>query len=62
MQLTSTTWFDNYFTNANFDEMFTPAMQVKPPWQNLFNAFKELGADGLQARQKDIDWLLSKME
>ena len=60
MQLTSTSWFDNYFSSGKYDEMFTPQMGIKPPWESLFSAFKELGAEGLKARQKDMDWLLSE--
>lgn len=58
MPLTSTPWFENYFSLENYDEMFTPEMGIKPPWQHLFEAFKELGAQGLKNRQKDMDWLL----
>jgi len=56
----TTSWFDTYFSSKTYDEMFTPEMGIKSPWETLFAAFKELGTDGLKARQKDMDWLLSE--
>ncbi|MEN1785100.1 MAG: circularly permuted type 2 ATP-grasp protein [Bacteroidota bacterium] len=58
MPLTSTTWFNSYFTSGNYDEMFTPEMGIRPPWKALFSAFKAFGTEGLNARQRDMDWLL----
>ena len=60
MPKTSTSWLSNYFADYQNDEMFTPQMELKPYWKNLFAGFEKIGAPGLTARQKDIDWLLSE--
>ncbi len=60
MPVISTAWLNNYFTDYKYDEMFTPEMEVKPHWNQLFNGLKDLGEEGLKTRQKDIDWLLSE--
>ncbi len=60
MPITSTRWLSNYNTEYSNDEMFTPLNGVKPYWNKLLKEFDKLGADGLMARQKDIDWLLSE--
>ncbi|MGJ8738222.1 circularly permuted type 2 ATP-grasp protein [Zobellia laminariae] len=56
----NTTWLSNYFTDYKSDEMFTPKMDVKPHWTKLFKSLGELGAAGLNTRQRDIDWLLAE--
>ena len=60
MPITSTSWLSNYITEYKNDEMFTPQNGVKPYWNKLLTEFDKLGYDGLMARQRDIDWLLSE--
>ncbi len=60
MPITSTNWLSNYITEYKNDEMFTPNNGVKPYWNKLLTEFDKLGVNGLMARQKDIDWLLSE--
>ncbi len=60
MPITSTSWLSNYITEYKNDEMFTPDNGIKPYWNKLLTEFDKLGVNGLMARQKDIDWLLSE--
>ena len=60
MPTTSTSWLNSYCTNYDNDELYLPQRGLKPYWKKLFNGFEKLGASGLMARQKDIDWLLSE--
>ncbi len=60
MPITSTSWLSNYITEYKNDEMFTPQNGVKPYWNKLLTEFDKLGYDGLMARQRDMDWLLSE--
>ncbi len=60
MQVVQAGWLSNYFTDYKYDEMFTPNMDVKPHWKELFTGLSELGEEGLKARQRDIDWLLEE--
>ncbi|WP_209403623.1 circularly permuted type 2 ATP-grasp protein [Pseudozobellia sp. WGM2] len=60
MPLTTTSWLNSYSTEYGNDEMFSSDNLVKPHWKNLLQEFDRLGVDGLSARQKDIDWLLSE--
>tara|TARA_R110002051_G_scaffold69304_1_gene124609 strand:+ start:36106 stop:38667 length:2562 start_codon:yes stop_codon:yes gene_type:complete len=60
MPAISSTWLSNYFTDYNHDEMFTPEKGVKQHWNVLFKGLNNLGENGLNSRQKDIDWLLSE--
>lgn len=60
MQVISTDWLNNYFTDHKHDEMFTSKMEVKPHWKKLFTGLNNLGDEGLKSRQKDIDWLLAE--
>ena len=60
MLTTSTSWLQNYCTEYGYDEMFTAQNGIKPYWKKLLQEFDKLDANGLMARQKDIDWLLSE--
>ncbi|WP_149276885.1 circularly permuted type 2 ATP-grasp protein [Pareuzebyella sediminis] len=60
MPTTQTSWLHSYSTNQGNDELYTPQNGVKPYWEKLFEGFDRLGINGLTARQKDIDWLLSE--
>ncbi|MRI02548.1 hypothetical protein GH721_18540 [Kriegella sp. EG-1] len=60
MPITSTRWLSNYIAAFKNDEMFTPENGVKSYWNKLLKQFDEVGVEGLMARQKDIDWLLSE--
>ena len=60
MPITSTSWLSNYITEYKNDEIFTPDNGIKPYWNKLLTEFDKLGVNGLMARQKDIDWLLSE--
>ena len=60
MPTISSTWLTNYFTDYKHDEMFTPDRGIKPYWNVLFKGLNNLGENGLNSRQKDIDWLLSE--
>jgi uncharacterized circularly permuted ATP-grasp superfamily protein/uncharacterized alpha-E superfamily protein len=53
-------WFRNYFSNGSYDEMLTPAMEVNPNWSALLANIKDIGIEGLVARQYDLDWYLSE--
>ena len=57
---TKTSWLSSYTTHQNNDELFALNNGVKPYWNKLFSSFDKLGVNGLMARQKDIDWLLSE--
>jgi uncharacterized circularly permuted ATP-grasp superfamily protein/uncharacterized alpha-E superfamily protein len=50
----------SYNTHQGNDEMYSLKDEVKPYWSKLFKGFDKLGVNGLTARQKDIDWLLSE--
>ena len=60
MPTTKTSWLNNYKTHQGNDEIYSLNDEVKPYWDKLFKRFDELGVNGLTARQKDIDWLLSE--
>lgn len=60
MPKTQTSWLHSYSTNQLNDELYTAHNGVKPYWRKLFEGFDRLGINGLTARQKDIDWLLSE--
>jgi len=60
MPTTKTRWFNNYDTQKGNDEMYSLNNGMKPYWNKLLTEFDTLGITGLNARQKDIDWLLSE--
>ena len=60
MPTTKTSWLNSYNTHQGNDEMYSLNDEVKPYWNKLFKEFDKLGVNGLTARQKDIDWLLSE--
>jgi len=60
MPTTKTSWFNNYDTKQGNDEMYSLKNGMKPYWNELLTAFDAVGVAGLNARQKDIDWLLSE--
>ncbi|MDP5062277.1 MAG: circularly permuted type 2 ATP-grasp protein [Maribacter sp.] len=60
MPTTKTTWFNNYDTQQGNDEMYSLNNGMKPYWNKLLTTFDEIGINGLTARQRDIDWLLSE--
>ena len=60
MPTTKTSWLNSYKTHQGNDEMYSLNDEVKPYWNKLFKGFDKLGVNGLTARQKDIDWLLSE--
>lgn len=60
MPTTKTSWLNNYNTHYGNDELFALNNGIKPYWNKLFIGLDKLGVNGLMARQKDIDWLLSE--
>ncbi|TDT43702.1 putative circularly permuted ATP-grasp superfamily protein [Maribacter spongiicola] len=60
MPTTKTTWFNNYDTQQGNDEMYSLNNGMKPYWNKLLTRFDKIGINGLTARQRDIDWLLSE--
>ncbi len=60
MPTTKTSWLNGYTIQEGNDELYSLSKGVKPYWNKLFSGFDKLGVNGLTARQKDIDWLLSE--
>jgi len=50
----------HYKASNTHDEMFTSTMKVKSSWKPLSDNLSQLGSEELEARQKDIDWILSE--
>ena len=60
MPTTQANWITRYRTYQGYDEMFSSQNEIKSYWDNLLKGFNKLGVEGLNNRQKDIDWLLSE--
>ena len=60
MQTTKSNWLESYSTRQVNDELFYLNNGLKPYWNQLFTIIDRLGVSGLEARQKDIDWLLAE--
>ena len=52
--------FKNYFTEASFDELLSPSMEVNPVWNSLMSNLSKIGKPGLLSRQNDINWHLGE--
>ena len=52
--------FQNYFQDINYDEMLSPSMDINPTWEKLFTNINKIGFQGLDDRQKDLDWYLTE--
>lgn len=52
--------FEDYFSKCSYDEMFTSDKEIKKPWLTLYDKVNLLGAESLENRQEELDWLLSE--
>ena len=52
--------FRNYFTDYSYDEMFSRNMDIKGDWKKLLDHLHQIGKEGLQERQNDLNWILSE--
>ena len=60
MSIVTDTFFKDYFTDYNNDELFNSNMDINPNWKTLLDNIKNIGTEGLITRQKDLNWLLSE--
>lgn len=50
----------NYSTDFTFDEMLTPALEIKPNWKILLSNITRIGIEELKSRQDDLNWYLAE--
>jgi hypothetical protein len=47
MSIVTNTFFKNYFTDFNNDELLNSKMEINPNWKTLVNNLHNIGTSGL---------------